>query len=364
MNKMRSVVVGAVLLVGSTAGATAADLWVPAGGMKDGYGTPVPHSVSIADGARWYLRGDIGYVWNNDDAHAYARDQYLTGVHHELNNLDIEDVWSFGGGIGYYFSHNWRMDLTADWRQSAKLRGTTNDSHATYDPFNDNDIDNDGNVDTFVAPGAPFTGNPAGSISPLAVYDWDRDGDGIANRLAHGGITYEVQDPATGEFVSVRTHIGGNYEYGIQTSLYMANFYYDFGGHSYSGMKDGGGSAESWLRPYLGFAVGLAHHKIDRGLVQAVCTCGQGELDGDSELEAAFAVMAGVSRELRSGLKMDLGYRFTYMGNVATSATVAQTYSRTNTNNDVTYNYNVDVQQHTEDLTSHEIRFGLRYDIW
>ena len=101
-----------------------------------------------------------------------------------LHGTSMEDTWSIGAGIGYYFSHNLRGDLTIDYRQEAGVRGEVYNNHAGFDSVADDDFANQGLNDI--------------------VYNDDYDGDGITNMFRQNGVYYE--DPTTG---AEKTHIAG-----------------------------------------------------------------------------------------------------------------------------------------------------------
>ena len=111
MTKLRaSMVLGAALLAGSVAIASAADL--PQGSMKDGY-YPAPVASSPAS---WYVRLDTG--------HARYDDPTIIEIgRFEHTNPSIDSTWSIGGGIGYYFSKSVRGDLTWDHRFETDVHG-------------------------------------------------------------------------------------------------------------------------------------------------------------------------------------------------------------------------------------------------
>lgn len=89
----------------------------------------------------------------------------------------------------------------------------------------------------------------------------------------------------------------------IQTWTAMFNVYYDFG-------KFGG------FTPYIGAGVGAAFHDID-----VKFTNGTTVNISDDQTEFAWALMAGVSKELCHGLLLDVGYRFIDLGDVEASKT-------------------------------------------
>lgn len=146
----------------------------------------------------------------------------------------------------------------------------------------------------------------------------------------------------------------------------LANIYYDF---------NRGGR----IVPYIGAGIGFAHLKTDGGALSCSiaagggpCGVGFGDADYGSSSTTNFAVagMAGLSIKLRGGepayvtsikdapvevssgraLYLDAGYRFLYLGDFETQNAV-QPFS----GNRIDLEWN--------DLTAHEVRVGLRYEL-
>jgi opacity protein-like surface antigen len=114
MTVRSSILAGVALLALSTTSATAADLFGGKGGsIKDGgYQTEIvpsrPHS--------WYLRGDFSFA-GNELGGMYQAPNY------QASEVTIGRNWTFGGGVGYYFSKSVRGDLTLEGRQNANVQG-------------------------------------------------------------------------------------------------------------------------------------------------------------------------------------------------------------------------------------------------
>lgn len=145
----------------------------------------------------------------------------------------------------------------------------------------------------------------------------------------------------------------------------LANLYYDF---------NRGGR----IVPYIGAGIGFAHLKTEGGALSCSiaagggpCGGGFGDADYGSSSTTNFAVagMAGLSIKLRGGepqyvtsikdapvevssgraLYLDAGYRFLYLGDFDTHNAF-----QSNTNQ-------IDLEWN--DLTAHEVRVGLRYEL-
>lgn len=140
----------------------------------------------------------------------------------------------------------------------------------------------------------------------------------------------------------------------INTSTVMANVYADLG--TYWG-----------IRPYIGAGLGAAYvswrdfsfSNFCEGVVPGDCgvgggaglnTIAQGTYTSQNSLTYAANAMLGVSYDLTRDLTLDLGYRYTYIG----AAGVARASSNAGNFSDFTVG----------ETGMHEVRFGLRYEIW
>jgi opacity protein-like surface antigen len=158
----------------------------------------------------------------------------------------------------------------------------------------------------------------------------------------------------------INCNCGGGYvgtaKFDFSSTVVLANLYYDF---------NRGGR----FVPYIGGGVGFAHNETSAGEVDNSCVC-VATIDKGSSNSFAAAAMAGVAWRIRGGetryvgglkdepvavsggnaLYMDFGYRFLYLGDVKTG--------------DLTWNStNVGVDPEVKNITAHEVRVGLRYDL-
>lgn len=116
-----------------------ADGWWGRGSIKDR--VPVPAPVPIPDhAARWYLRADLGLGFASADPSEsgiiYGQDWWtpeISGTSTFWTEDDIEATFTYGAGFGYYWSPNFRTDVTLEGRseRSLKIRGT---HHYIVDP--------------------------------------------------------------------------------------------------------------------------------------------------------------------------------------------------------------------------------------
>ncbi len=107
-----SVLGGAAVLLVSLGSAQAADLFHGNGSIKDG-----GYSAGVAPPPSWYLRIDGSYAVHDNPV-------LVEGGRFDLTQRGFDSTWSFGGGLGYYFSSAVRGDLTYDHRFATNMRGT------------------------------------------------------------------------------------------------------------------------------------------------------------------------------------------------------------------------------------------------
>jgi opacity protein-like surface antigen len=188
------------------------------GGLKGLRGSyvPVPAPHPIPDyRAKWYLRGDLGVGFNTGaDLSPRGLQWPDEGDHVYDARVDGgDDVgYSFGLGAGYYFSNNFRMDLTFDFRKEkdASVHWQIDDATARDRISLQSGI--------FLA-NAYYDMNKFGRFRPyigggigFAINDLDREGEiGTDSDTSYtlaaqatAGISYEVRDG---------THLDFNYRY-------------------------------------------------------------------------------------------------------------------------------------------------------
>jgi opacity protein-like surface antigen len=263
MTLRSSILAGAALLALGSTSTFAADLYGGKGGsIKDGgYSTEIAPSRA----SNWYLRGDFSFAQHD-------LGDMTEPPNYKLSETSIGRNWSYGGGLGYYFSKSVRGDLTFDVRQNANVRGSVNDGVATFE---------------------------------------------------------------------------GERQFGLKSMVGLANLYYDF-------------DMRSHFTPYIGVGLGFAHHKTKDGVVvggpaSCLCTSTAVTIDGASNTTAAGALMAGFSAKLHDRVSLDAGYRFLYLGHAHTG--------------DIKGSYGavpvatVSPDPVVNDITAHEFRVGLRFDI-
>lgn len=273
-----ALLLGAALVCGNVAGASAADLY-GGGSTKDTYMAPAP----VRSGPAWYFRLDGTYS-------SYDRSNILFDGVANLYDVSLKNTWGIGGGVGMYLFRGIRGDLTFDHYFKSDVTGTA--------------------------------------------------GANIIGAVAAGN----------GQWIHAKAPIG--------RELFLANLYYDF-------------DTGSRFTPYIGGGVGFVQHKFGSGtLVQDnLAPPNTGTIDSRTTTNVAGALMAGFTMQLtghsggccvggstkdavvvESGrsLLLDVGYRYLMLGDAHTGDT--HMYGKTN-------------DPVIEDVRSHELRLGLRYNL-
>jgi opacity protein-like surface antigen len=173
-----------------------------------------------------------------------------------------------------------------------------------------------------------------------------------------GDLTFETRSKTDVEGTSGFApfeHVPRRFD--MSSQVFLANLYYDFNNNSR-------------FTPYLGVGLGVVRHKTHDAVISDGCGC-TGTIEGAKKWSVAGAFMAGVSVDLlgsrgqptnygsfkdtvyiepsKSRLKLDIGYRFLYLGDATTGPITVD-------------NGNVADDPTVEDIHAHEIRVGLRYD--
>ena len=121
----------------------------------------------------------------------------------------------------------------------------------------------------------------------------------------------------------------------IESTTGLLNAYVDLG--SWAGVT-----------PYLGAGIGVAGNRLMDARREAYLLgepVGAAVIDTRTTYNLAWALMAGLAVDLGSGFKVDLGYRYTHLGDVRTRIDGPGAGLK------------------VEDLNAHEVRLGARYMI-
>lgn len=271
--------------------AAAADWGVPNGGVVNGGirdlggagGVPVPAPVPVSEYvAKWYLRidggaGTIGDVDIEEDGFVYGQNSIdgpaaTRTLSSDFFKSQFNTFTSIGGGVGYYLGRGFRIDGTIEKLSDGNAIIAGSD---VYDQF------------SFSGP--PLTATPTNSKERLTVFD--------------------------------KTH--------NSRSLWLANLYYDF-------------AQRGRFTPYIGGGIGFAwnvltrdhHNQLDTCDSTTPLGCDAGNFTNGPSVDVrtrvdqvsfAAAASAGVSIDVRESTKLDLGYRYLYLGETNVSIAVCNT---------------------------------------
>ncbi|MBB3964892.1 outer membrane protein [Rhizobium metallidurans] len=83
-----------------------------------------PPEVTVTEATGWYLRGDVGYGFNDLRGAKYFQGSNASEV--DFDRADVDDAWTIGGGVGYQINSYLRTDLTLDYLGKSDFNGSTN----------------------------------------------------------------------------------------------------------------------------------------------------------------------------------------------------------------------------------------------
>jgi opacity protein-like surface antigen len=113
----------AALLI--TSNAYAADL-MPAEPIAE-----APPEVTVTEATGWYLRGDVGYGFNDlRGAKFFQGGSSASEV--DFDRSDLDDAWTIGGGVGYQINSYLRTDVTLDYLGKSDFRGSTSGGGSAF----------------------------------------------------------------------------------------------------------------------------------------------------------------------------------------------------------------------------------------
>jgi len=115
---MKKIVAFASAMLAFGPQAYAADLAEPA---------PAPEVVEPLPTGGWYLRKDISYDFMSTDGVNYRAGNDRNA---KFNDVELDDTWNMGVGVGYQFNDYFRVDKTFDYLFSSDFRGSTKGGNA------------------------------------------------------------------------------------------------------------------------------------------------------------------------------------------------------------------------------------------
>jgi opacity protein-like surface antigen len=311
---------GAVALLAIVGPALAGDLSNGApGGIRDygSGGVPVPVPAPYEETFKWYTRADVGTGFKHSGRFA------IEGLPAEVTQpADWHEHSILSFGFGRYITPSFRTEFTLDYRTPRNIA--------------------------------------SGSKSLADITKTVRLADGSATLPSGASIT--VINLQTNIYSGVQDE-NTNY----QNSTFLMSGFYDFN-------RDGR------LRPYVGAGVGLARHELNRN-GSIVYTCYDGNMsstpianptiitntgcdtsNGKPPLAATYTtvthktatgwgvaaqVSAGVTYDLTPRTHWDTGYRMLWQsGRVGVASADGLSTIR------------------VQDRTDHEVRTGIRWDVW
>jgi opacity protein-like surface antigen len=178
-------------------------------------------------------------------------------------------------------------------------------------------------------------------------------------------FTYDWRSNAdvTGDIIDGAATVQGKRRFGVKSDVALFNVYYDFDAHAR-------------FKPYLGVGLGFARNRTANGTIDIVYPAGNpcdpaalpaptatcsASFEGKTEWSAAGALMAGFSAKLHDRMHLDAGYRFMYMGDAHTGDVVI---TRTAVGGGpAPAGPAGSPDPKIFDLTAHEFRVGVRWDI-
>ncbi|MFI0842533.1 outer membrane protein [Mesorhizobium sp. IMUNJ 23232] len=239
----------------------------------------------------------------------------------EVVPVEVGSGWYLRGDIGYIISND-----TGDYTYRVSSGGTSTDSS-----FNGASLDDD------------FTFGGGVGYQFNEWFRADATVDGFRSDFS-GGTRSAVPCSSDPDFEG--TGCRSEDDADMSAISVMANGYVDLG--TYAGFT-----------PYLGAGLGFSYVSwSDLGSEyfcvdgDAVCPenfVGSSSMGGESDWRFTYALMAGASYDLANNWKVDVGYRYKQIDNGDMFKWASD---------------GVSIKGEDSDLAQHEIRVGLRYEIW
>ncbi len=90
----------------------------------------MPPEVTVTESTGWYLRGDVGYGFN--DLRGAKFFQGSNADEASFDHADLRDAFTVGGGVGYQVNNYFRTDLTLDYLAKSDFHGSTTGGGAAF----------------------------------------------------------------------------------------------------------------------------------------------------------------------------------------------------------------------------------------
>jgi opacity protein-like surface antigen len=318
------------LIAGLLAGAMVLSGPAGAADMKGGAGprvvgsypaVPVPAPIPVPEAFNWYVRADAGYTFAGDKP-SYQESGYTTNGYASAGSSEQSSRWdnngSFGVGVGYVFNRWLRGDITFETRGKTERRYSASQ---TYD------------VSAQLAP-LPVPSNriQVDTDDTLKTRAWL----GLVNAYVDIPTGWRFT-PYVGAGIGIVDHRIGRY-FGETHSDVTAAAFNSTGGFDCG--TAGGGAAAACPSILAAAASGSARNNTN-------------------STGFAWALMAGGAFEVHSGVLVDVGYRYLHLdgGNIAiTRPNVTAVNPLLQGGGTTSLSFG--------DYSIHEVRAGLRYNIW
>jgi opacity protein-like surface antigen len=240
--------------------------------------------------------------------------------------VEVGSGWYLRGDIGYNLS----VETDAEYRTYDPL----GDTYSSYEPFTNSELDR--GLTYGIGFGYHFSDWIRSDLT-LDIFESSFDG------------TIDLADPCAGGAAGTSCRVESDSSVTV-TSL-MANGYIDLG-------------TVSGFTPYVGAGAGLAYvdwsgatnsyYCVDGGVLCGGSFQGTTEHSGESSWRFAYGLMAGVAVDVTQNLRLDLGYRYRKIadGDAAGWDDASDAAGATG------------AQARDDGFDMHEVRVGLRYDLW
>ena len=283
--------------------------------------TPSETYTDVEFGSGWYLRGDITY---NIDGRSNNTFRSVSDLNRNVQ-ADYDDAVGARVGFGYHVSPNIRLELSAEAILDSE-----------FGSFNSADFAGQRDIDVVTSPGDPTATPPIlPTTAPDTVF-FNSNGDVTAT--AAGLFTGTSTSPISGT---------EDFEASYSTSSLILNGYYDL-------------ASVGKFRPYVGIGAGIGrvNYNQTRTLVctpAAGETCAGGSTGTPTEVTLtlddeywtyAYQFSVGTAIEVDERTSIDIGYSYTGFGS----------------GDDLNYADGTGID--ADGVKIHQVRAGIRYDIW
>lgn len=268
-------------------------------------------STPVEFGSGWYLRGDIGYNISGKQERGV---EFVPIVGNGVVT-DYQDAISLRAGFGYQINPSFRIEMDIENTLESEFANTVEIGHSGSVAFSQTGL----------------FGGVLTTVNDVAFFDAFGNHTGTA-----GGLTYTGPN---GPIIGSQT-----IESSYSSQNIMVHGYYDF-------------ARIGNFTPYVGAGAGLARITYSEKRENADCvsggfyTCGSevssSEVDfTETVWKPAFSLSLGTAYALNENMSLDVGYSFLSV----------------NGGQEIEYSNGAAIDQ--DGFNTHQVRAGLRYQIW